>query len=135
MLSDLQPGDTVVIQKLDRLGRSMIHLLELMERFKQTKVEFVSLSESFDTTTPHGTMMFTMLGAFAQFERDMIAERTRSALRFKKSQGQELGPPRKLNPELIRMIGIEYERGEPVKKLAEYYNLSVRSIYNAINAN
>jgi DNA invertase Pin-like site-specific DNA recombinase len=132
MMERLAPGDIVVIQKLDRLGRSMIHLLQLMETFNKKQIQFVSLSESFDTTTSAGKMMFTMLGAFAQFERDMISERTRHGLKFKKSQGVILGRPNKLTDDVHRQISSAYLIGKPVKDIAAEFSVSQRTIYNII---
>lgn len=83
----------VVITKLDRLTRRTRDLLELVEDvFKPHGVELVSLSEQLDTRTPAGVLMLTVLGAIAQLEREMIADRTRSALRYKRNKGERLGP-------------------------------------------
>lgn len=95
MLASLQAGDVVVVQKLDRLGRSLLHLLGLVASFKEKKVGFKSLTDSIDTTTPHGMMVFQIMGATAEFEREMIRERTRDALAYKKSIGVRLGRPEK----------------------------------------
>ena len=77
MLAKLRPGDVIVIQKLDRLGRSLQHLIELVDHFRENKVGFVSLSDNFDTTTSQGKLLFNIMGAIAEFERDLISERTK----------------------------------------------------------
>lgn len=91
LLADVQPGDTVVVHKLDRLGRSTIHLLSTVTAWRDRGIHFRSLSESLDTSSPHGRMIFTVMAAFAELERDMISERTRHALSVKKSNGQRMG--------------------------------------------
>ncbi len=91
MFGKVRAGDTVVIQKLDRLGRSLQHLIELVEYFKKSKIGFVSLSDNFDTTSSQGKLLFNIMGAIAEFERDLISERTKDGLRHAKSKGIRLG--------------------------------------------
>jgi len=91
MFGKVRQGDVVVIQKLDRLGRSLPHLIELVEYFKENKIGFVSLSDCFDTTTSQGKLLFNLMGAIAEFERDLISERTKDGLRHAKSKGVKLG--------------------------------------------
>lgn len=101
MLLSLQRGDVVVVQKLDRLGRSLQHLLSVMEGFKESGIGFKSLSDSIDTSSSVGTMMFQMLAVVAEFERNLIRERTRDALAYRKSIGVRLGRPEKGGLELM----------------------------------
>jgi DNA invertase Pin-like site-specific DNA recombinase len=77
MIEHLRPNDVIVIESLSRLGRSTKNLIELMEKFNSLGVNVVSLKENIDTTTATGKLMFTMISAFAQFERDIISERTK----------------------------------------------------------
>lgn len=86
-LMHLERGDTLVIYKLDRLGRSLMHLLEIMQDLAERGIGFRSLGDSFDTTTAVGKVMLHILAAFAQFERDLIGERTRDALAAKRARG------------------------------------------------
>jgi DNA invertase Pin-like site-specific DNA recombinase len=86
--------DAVVVWKFDRFARSVSHLLRALETFKALGVEFVSLSEQVDTSTPMGKMIFTVLGAVAELERSLIAERVRAGLRNAKAKGKRLGRPR-----------------------------------------
>ena len=86
--------DAVVVWKFDRFARSVSHLLRALETFKALGIEFVSLSEQVDTSTPTGKMVFTVLGAVAELERSLIAERVRAGLRNARAKGKRLGRPR-----------------------------------------
>jgi DNA invertase Pin-like site-specific DNA recombinase len=87
--------DAVVVWKFDRFARSVSHLLRALEEFRSLGIEFVSLSEQVDTSTPTGKMIFTVLGAVAELERSLIAERVRAGLRNARAKGRRLGRPRK----------------------------------------
>ena len=87
--------DAIVVWKFDRFARSVSHLLRALETFKALGIEFVSLSEQVDTSTPTGRMIFTVLGAVAELERSLIAERVRAGLRNARAKGKRLGRPRK----------------------------------------
>ena len=86
--------DAVVVWKFDRFARSVSHLLRALETFRSLGIEFVSLSEQVDTSTPTGKMVFTVLGAVAELERSLIAERVRAGLRNARAKGKRLGRPR-----------------------------------------
>ena len=88
--------DVVVVWRFDRFARSVSHLLRALETFRSLGIEFVSLSESVDTSTPTGKMIFTVLGAVAELERSLIVERVRAGLRNAVAKGKKLGRPRKL---------------------------------------
>jgi len=90
--------DVVVVWRLDRFARSVSHLLRALETFGSLGIEFVSLSEQVDTSTPAGKMVFTVLGAVAELERSLIAERVRAGLRNARARGKRLGRPRKAAP-------------------------------------
>ena len=97
--------DAVVVWKFDRFARSVSHLLRALETFKALGIEFVSLSEQVDTSTPTGKMVFTVLGAVAELERSLIAERVRSGLRNAKAKGKKLGrPARKVDAHRIARL-------------------------------
>jgi DNA invertase Pin-like site-specific DNA recombinase len=85
--------DTVCVWKFDRFARSVSHLLRALETFKALGIEFCSFSEQMDTTTPTGKMIFTVLGAVAELERSLIAERVRAGLRNARAKGKRLGRP------------------------------------------
>jgi DNA invertase Pin-like site-specific DNA recombinase len=86
--------DAVVVWRFDRFARSVSHLLRALETFKALGIEFVSLSEQVDTSTPTGKMVFTVLGAVAELERSLIAERVKAGLRNARANGKRLGRPR-----------------------------------------
>jgi len=87
--------EVIVVWKFDRFARSVSHLLRALETFRALGIEFVSLSEQVDTSTPTGKMIFTVLGAVAELERSLIAERVRAGLRHAKAKGKRLGRPTK----------------------------------------
>jgi DNA invertase Pin-like site-specific DNA recombinase len=86
--------DAIVVWRFDRFARSVSHLLRALENFKALGIEFVSLSEQVDTSTPTGKMVFTVLGAVAELERSLIAERVKAGLRNARAKGKRLGRPR-----------------------------------------
>jgi DNA invertase Pin-like site-specific DNA recombinase len=92
----LRRFDAVVCWRFDRFARSVSHLLRALEKFKALGIEFVSLSEQVDTSTPTGKMVFTVLGAVAELERNLIAERVKAGLRNARAKGKILGRPRKI---------------------------------------
>ncbi|MFA7105626.1 MAG: recombinase family protein [Dysgonamonadaceae bacterium] len=98
-LEQLRPGDVLVVWKLDRLSRSLKDLLHIMERVEAAGAGFRSITEAIDTTTPAGRMMMQMVGAFAEFERGVIAERTRAGLEEARKKGRVGGRRPSLNAE------------------------------------
>jgi DNA invertase Pin-like site-specific DNA recombinase len=95
-LAYLRPGDTLVVWKMDRAGRSLTHLINLLRSLKQRNIGFISLTEQIDTTTPGGMLIFHLMGALAEFERDLIRERTNAGLAAARARGRRGGRPRKL---------------------------------------
>lgn len=95
-LTYLRPGDTLVVWKLDRAGRSLTHLIDLLKGLKERNIGFISLTEQIDTTTPGGMLIFHLMGALAEFERDLIRERTNAGLAAARTRGRVGGRPRKL---------------------------------------
>src|SRR5512144_2107479 len=96
-LADLRAGDRLVVWKLDRLGRSLRHLIETVTALQARKVGFCSLQESIDTTTSGGKLIFHVFGALAEFERDLVRERTQAGLRAARARGRQGGRPRSLD--------------------------------------
>ncbi len=86
--------DAIAVWKFDRMARSVTHLLRVLEEFRSLGIEFISLSESIDTSTPTGKMVFTVLGAVAELERSLISERVRAGLRNARAKGKTLGRPK-----------------------------------------
>lgn len=101
MLAQLAPGDTVVVFKLDRLGRSVLHLADLLVRFQREDIHFCSLSEGINTTTPGGKLVYHLFSAFAEFQRDIIAENTAMGLEAARKRGSRLGRPPVLDIETV----------------------------------
>jgi DNA invertase Pin-like site-specific DNA recombinase len=99
LLSILRPNDVVVVWKLDRLGRSLRHLVDLVEIFKTRGVEFISLNDNIDTTTPQGRLIFNLFASFAEFERELIRERTLAGLKRARENGRIGGKKKGLSPE------------------------------------
>jgi DNA invertase Pin-like site-specific DNA recombinase len=97
MLAQLRPGDTVTVWKLDRLGRSLHHLIEVIEMFKATGITFCSLTENIDTSTASGMAFFQMFGVFAEFELNLKRERTNAGLRAARERGRIGGRPKGLS--------------------------------------
>jgi len=93
--------DAVVVWRFDRFARSVSHLLRALENFRSLGIEFVSLSEQVDTSTPTGKMIFTVLGAVAELERSLIVERVKAGLRNARAKGRKLGRPRKVSNPLV----------------------------------
>lgn len=101
-LAVLQPGDTLVVWKLDRLGRSVKHLTTLLHDLERRGVCFRSISDGIDTGTPTGKLMFHVLGAIAEFEAALVSERTKIGLQAAKQRGAKLGRPRRMGKHQVR---------------------------------
>lgn len=101
MLAELRAGDTVVVFKLDRLGRSVLHLADLLVRFQRDGIHFCSLSEGINTTTPGGKLVYHLFSAFAEFQRDIIVENTLSGLDAARKNGARLGRKPVLDMETV----------------------------------
>lgn len=91
MLAQLRDGDQVVVWKLDRLGRSLRHLVNTVNKFKEMGVEFVSLNDNIDTSTSQGRLMFNLFASFSEFERELISERTKAGLANARAKGRKGG--------------------------------------------
>lgn len=102
LIDTLRSGDIVVVQRLDRLGRSLKDLIELLDGFKSQQVKFISLNESIDTTTAVGELAFHMIGSIAQFERRLISERTKAGLDAARARGRKGGRRVKLSSSDIK---------------------------------
>ncbi len=119
--------DIVAVWKFDRLARSVTHLLKALETFRSLGIEFISLSEQIDTSTPAEKMVFTVLGAVAELERALIGERVKAGLRNAKANGKKLGRPplRQFSKTDVRRLRMERRCGVSYKKLAQNYGTSV----------
>jgi DNA invertase Pin-like site-specific DNA recombinase len=121
--------DVVCVWKFDRFARSVSHLLRALETFQALGIEFVSLSEQLDTSTPTGKMVFTVLGAVAELERSLIAERVRAGLRNAKAKGKRLGRPRKVVD--ASKIATLRAQGRSWRTIARQLGMSARSARRA----
>lgn len=110
-LAALRPGDVLVTWKLDRLGRSLAHLIDIIGRLGEQDIGFRSLSEAIDTTTASGRLLFHVMGALAEFERALISERTRAGMAAAKARGAQIGRPPKLADSDIRYAMEKLESG------------------------
>ncbi len=119
MLDGLKAGDTVVVFKLDRLGRSVLHLADLLVRFQNRGIHFCSISEGINTTTPGGKLVFHLFSAFAEFQRDIIVENTRAGLDAARKRGSRLGRPPVLDTRTVLKAHLEIQRdGVSVSQVA-----------------
>ena len=105
----LRPGDTLVVWRLDRLGRTLRHLIETVALLQQRGIGFRSLQEQIDTTTSGGKLVFHVFGALAEFERDLIRERTHAGLAAARARGRHGGQPRALDPRKAQIAQALYD--------------------------
>lgn len=103
-LEYLKEGDTLVVWKLDRLGRSLTHLISIITELKSKNISFISLTEGMDTTTASGELFFHIFGALAQFEKNLIQERVKEGLKAAKQRGRVGGRPRAIDDEKLAII-------------------------------
>lgn len=129
---DARKGDILVVYKLDRFGRSFRELLDIVHRLGERGIGFHSLTEGFDTTTPGGRFLFHMLGAGAEFERDLIRERTRDGMAEAKRRGVRLGAPLFMTPERIAEVRRRLKAGETVAQIADRWGISRQTIYQRV---
>lgn len=133
MLKGLQPGDEVVVYKLDRIARSLKDLLSIQERIIEAGADFKSLTETLDTSSPAGRMIFQILGAFAEFERELIRERTRVGMKAAMERGAKPGRTRGLNPAQESESLKLWSTGKVTKsELARKYGVHISSIKRTI---
>jgi DNA invertase Pin-like site-specific DNA recombinase len=131
LLDQLRKRDVLVVWKLDRLSRSLRDVLIIMERLAEAKAGFRSLTEAIDTTTPAGRMMMQMVGAFAEFERAMLRERTKAGLDTARREGRIGGRRPKLSPEQQAEIRKMVSRGDMVNLRDEETREEIRELVEA----
>ncbi len=134
LLRMLSAGDTLVVWKLDRLGRSMRHLVVLIEDLRQRGVNFRSLTDSIDTSTPMGRFFFHVMGALAEMERELIVERTRAGLAAAREEGRIGGRRPKLSPDQWEQAGRLIAAGESRKTVALIFDVGVSTLYKKFPA-
>lgn len=130
-LEYVREGDTLVVWKLDRLGRSIQHLIQLMSSLNDRKIGFKCLQESIDTSTSGGKLIFHMFSALAEFERDLIQERTQAGLKAARARGKMGGRPALLdNRQINRMVELYDEGKSTVAEICKIFSISRPSFYN-----
>lgn len=132
-LDYVRDGDIFVVTKLDRLGRSTRDLLNIVNRLESKGVQLKVLDQNLDTGTPAGKLMFTMLGAIAEFENDLRRERQADGIALAKSRGVLLGRKSKLTKEQVDEMRQKRQRGVLIKNLMSDYGLSKASVYRLMN--
>lgn len=131
LLCELSEGDVVVVWKLDRLSRSLVDLLWILDRITEAGAGFRSVTESIDTTTAAGRMMMQMLGAFAEFEREMIRERTLAGLEAAKKKGRRLGRRFSLTKTQEAEVIRQLKAGRTQREVAELFGVSPSTVSRA----
>jgi DNA invertase Pin-like site-specific DNA recombinase len=122
----------LVVARLDRLGRSLPHLIEVVRELNDRGIDFRSLSEALDTTSPGGRLLFHIAAAFAEFERDLIRERTLMGLAAAREQGRVGGRPRAMKPEKLAAAKALLAERVTQEKAAEALGVSVRTLTRAL---
>ena len=133
VLEFVKDGDILVVWKLDRLGRSLQDLIYIVKDLKDKGVGFKSLTEGIDTTNSGGMLIFHIFGSLAQFERELIRERTLAGLEAAKRQGRKGGRPRSLNEEQLETMKDLIKKGKGVSYIARSLNTSRYTVYREKN--
>ncbi|HDG1688219.1 recombinase family protein [Kluyvera cryocrescens] len=135
VLRTLGEGDTLVVWKLDRLGRSMRHLIVLVEELRDRGINFRSLTDSIDTSTPMGRFFFHVMGALAEMERELIVERTRAGLAAARAEGRIGGRRPKFSKDEWAQMGRLIEGGMDRKQVAIIFDAGISTLYKKFPAN
>jgi DNA invertase Pin-like site-specific DNA recombinase len=135
-LSHLREGDTLVVWRLDRLGRSLKHLIETITKLNNRKIGFKSITEAIDTTTSGGKLIFHIFGALAEFERDIIRERTQAGLNAARARGRKGGRPKALTPKKAQTAEALYkDKNNAIDEICKTLNISRATLYRYIKTN
>jgi DNA invertase Pin-like site-specific DNA recombinase len=131
LIDTLRSGDVLVVWKLDRLGRSLLHLIELVSQLESNGIGLRSLTDNIDTTTASGRMFFHIMGSLAQFERDLIRERTLAGLAAARAQGRFGGRPKKLDDEKLDTARAAIAAGGDMTAVARSLGVNRSTLYGA----
>jgi DNA invertase Pin-like site-specific DNA recombinase len=132
-LSHLRSGDTLVVWRLDRLGRSLSHLIETVRQLQERGIGFRSLQEQIDTTTSGGKLVFHVFGALAEFERDLIRERTHAGLVAAQARGRLFGRPKVLSSQQVKQLqSLAKDQCTTVTEICETLGISRATFYRYI---
>ena len=133
VVDQLRPGDTLVVWRLDRLGRSIRHLIDFLAELDRRQVGFRSLTESIDTTSPGGRLVFHVFAALAEFERELIRERTNAGLAAARARGRHGGRPPRLTADQVKTARRLYDQKElTVGQIGDVLGVSRTTIYRAL---
>ena len=133
VLAALKKDDTLCVWKIDRLGRSTVHLLLLLDQLRQRGVDFVAITQGIDTTTAIGRMVYGQLAVFAEFERSQISERTKAGMEAARRRGVHIGRPRKLSDDQITQARRVIETGrQTAASLAPTLGVSSATLRRAL---
>ena len=134
-MSHLREGDTLVVWRLDRLGRSLKHLIETITDLQERGIGFKSLQENIDTTSPGGKLIFHIFGSLAEFERDLIRERTQAGLEAARSRGRVGGRPKALSKSKAEMARQMYaDRNNSVSEICKTLGISRMTLWRYVKA-
>lgn len=131
-LAFIRPGDTFVVWKLDRAGRSLRHLIDLITTLKERGIDFASLTEAIDTSTPGGRLIFHIMGALAEFERDIIRERTNAGLAAARARGRKGGRKPVLTEKKKAQMQQMYDAGMPAVEIQQALKIASTTFYRYI---
>jgi DNA invertase Pin-like site-specific DNA recombinase len=132
-LEYVREGDTLVVWRLDRLGRSLKHLIETITKLNNRKIGFKSIQENIDTTTSGGKLVFHIFGALAEFERDIIRERTYAGLQAARARGRKGGRPKSLTEKKAGMARELYNnKNNSISEICKTLNISRITLYRYI---
>jgi DNA invertase Pin-like site-specific DNA recombinase len=131
-LAELESGDALIVWKLDRLGRSLRDLIDMLDDLRARGVSFQSITEAIDTETPTGRAMWQLVGVLAELERSLITERTRAGVKEAQKRGVKFGRKPKLSPAKIKHASQQIESGERVQDVAALLNVDRVTLYRAL---
>ncbi len=131
LLPKLGAGDSLAVWKLDRLGRSVAEVLTIIEQLTSRGVRIKSATENIDTETSQGRLMIALLSAMAEYERDLIAERTAAGIAAARARGTHIGRPPVVNREVIQQVGVMTAAGQSIPEIARLLKVSERSVSKA----
>lgn len=132
-LEYVREGDVLVVTRLDRLARSTLHLCQIAAELERKGVDLQVLDQSINTSDATGRLLFNMLGAIAQFETELRAERQKDGIQKAKERGVQFGKRKKLDPEQIAELQKSRQEGVLIKTLMKEYDLSKSSVYRYLN--
>ena len=132
LLSEVSSGDTIVIESLSRLGRSVKNLAEFMEFFNENNIRLVSLKETIDTTSSTGRLLFTIISSLSQFERDVLAERTSEGLKAARARGRFGGRPKISTEKLNKAIALYKTKEYTITEITELTGVSKSTLYRSV---